>query len=77
MDWRPIETAPRDGTIVRVGAPDDEWFTMKWNPRGYNEIFQPEPTGIWETPDGSLTWTDADGAGPTHWAPRLPTHPSP
>jgi hypothetical protein len=71
IEWRGISSAPRDGTTVIVGAPDDEWFTMRWNPRGRNSIFQPEPVGIWEAPDGSFTWSEEGGFGPSHWRPAL------
>lgn len=66
-EWRDISSVPRDGTIVIVGTPDDEWFTMRWNAIGSNSIFQPEPVGIWEAPDGSFTWSEERGYGPTHW----------
>jgi len=68
-EWRSIDTAPRDGTIVEVGCPGEVCFPMRWNPTGSNAFFQPEPTGIWEVPDRSMTWTEHDGAGPTHWRP--------
>lgn len=68
IDWRSIDSAPRDGTIIRVMA-EEEWFEMRWNPQGSNEHFQPDPVGIWETPDASMTWSEDRGYGPTHWAP--------
>lgn len=66
--WRAMDTAPRDGTIIFVGA-DSEWFVMKWNPIGSNALFQPDPIGIWEAPDGSFTWSEDGGWGPTSWQP--------
>jgi len=30
-DWRTIETAPRDGTIIEVMDPDCGQFLMRWN----------------------------------------------
>lgn len=67
-DWRDIGTAPRDGTIIRVMA-DEQCFNMLWNPQGSNTFFQPDPVGIWEAPDGSMTWSEEKGFGPTHWKP--------
>jgi hypothetical protein len=73
--WQPIETAPRDGTLVRVGwkEPGDakmqEWFTMRWGHIQRNSIFSPDKVGMWVSPDGGLTWTETDDGGPTHWMP--------
>lgn len=69
--WNPIHTAPRDGTLVRLWAPDAPIVEMRWNPAGTNLIAQRGP-GIWEHPSGELTWSEAhpDGA-PTHWLPVL------
>lgn len=66
---QPIETVPRDGTLVIIGHEDVGWFHMQWNPTGSNAIFQLEPVGIWETPDGSMTWSEAGGYGPAWWQP--------
>lgn len=71
-DWQPISTAPRDGSIIEIGAEDAGRFPMRWNPHGRNEVFQPDAYGIWEAPDGSLTWSESLGAGPTHWRPLKP-----
>jgi hypothetical protein len=76
-DWQPIETAPRDGTLVCVGwkGPRDtemqEWFTMQWGHIQKNDLFAPGQIGMWVMPDGSLTWTESTGGGPTHWRPLL------
>ena len=77
-EWQPIESAPRDGTLIRVGwkFPNDqemqEWFTMRWGHIHRNGLF-PGQVGMWVAPDGSLTWNDTDnGGGPTHWLP-VPT----
>jgi hypothetical protein len=69
--WYDISTAPRDGTLVRVGWADDgvmrEWFVMKWNPFQLNGLF-PGDKGMWVAPDGSFTWNEVDPEGaPTHW----------
>jgi hypothetical protein len=69
MSWRPINTAPRDGTFVEVMADDEprSIYVMRWNPAGYNGLVQPEPTGIWESEGNNFTWSESRGFGPTHW----------
>lgn len=64
---QPIETAPRDGTIIWIHHDDVGSFVCRWNPVGSNAIFQPEPTGIWEAPLGQFTWSEDEGNGPSHW----------
>lgn len=72
-DWRPIETAPRDGSTIEVMDPDCGSFAMRWNPAGHNPIFQSEyGNGIWECPDNNFTWSEDDGAGPTWWRAYQP-----
>ena len=65
--WYDISTAPRDGTLIKIGA-DGEWFVMRWNPEAKNGIF-PGVKGFWQVPDGSMTWCEEGGFGPTHWLP--------
>ena len=67
--WSDIATVPRDGRTVWVAADEVGVFLMRWNPIGANEIFQPDPIGIWEAIDGSMTWSEIDGCGPTSWMP--------
>jgi hypothetical protein len=72
-DWRSIETAPRDGTIIEVMDPDCGRFAMRWNAAGHNEIFQKEyGNGIWECPGNNFTWSEDEGAGPRYWRPIDP-----
>lgn len=74
-DLRPIESAPRDGTLIWVCAPQDGYGApMRWNKNGSNAIFQPLPVGIWELDGGGATWSEEGGYGPTHWMP-LPSPP--
>jgi hypothetical protein len=63
--WQPIETAPKDGTVIFIGA--DEWVDIAcWD--GY-ETEQGE-TGYWCTLKGS-------DIPPTRWFPLLaPTAPA-
>lgn len=68
MDWKPIETAPRDGTRVLTWQP---------NPRGSAEVIQrwiqdvttEETLGAWADDEGSHCAWD-----PTFWMP-LPSAP--
>ena len=72
MEWKDIETAPKDGRLVRVGWKEagdtdmQEWFTMRWGHIQQNGLF-PGVVGMWVSPDGSFTWQEKDG-GPTHWS---------
>lgn len=67
-DFRPIDTAPRDGTLVEVYADGDGPFVMRWNASGTNWLVSKQP-GIWEAADAAFTWCEDDGMGPTHWRP--------
>lgn len=77
-EWQPIETAPRDGTLIRLtwmdgGEPQDQ-MTMRYSPIQRNGLF-PGVVGMWVAPDASMTWNEADPDGaPTHWRP-LPEPP--
>lgn len=75
IEWRPISTAPRDGTEVDLTWMEDgqpqEIFPMRW------QIFRNGGgKGIWAMQSkvsGALlcTWTEDDPSeGPTHWRPR-------
>jgi hypothetical protein len=65
---QPIATAPRDGRTVIVWAEDEPEIPMRWVADGTNPLVQ-SSLGIWETPGGSMTWSEASGYGPTHWRP--------
>lgn len=60
--WRPIETAPRDGTWVLL------WWPY-WSAR-------PTPGRFYCDEWVSLVALSKDGPGPTHWLP-LPPQPEP
>lgn len=68
-DWHPIASAPRDGRVIVITDLETFAGPMAWNRVGKNELFQPSDLGIWEAIDGSLTWSEVRGAGPTHWRP--------
>lgn len=68
-DYRPIETAPRDGTVIEVTCPGkDGPYRMRWNSNGFNPLVS-KKRGIWETERGDVTWCEDDGLGPTQWRP--------
>jgi hypothetical protein len=66
MDWRSIDTAPRDGTVVEVMADGFGPYEMMWNREGFNFLVSSE-FGIWEHTTGGFTWSEEYGGGPTHW----------
>jgi len=66
--WLPIGTAPRDARVIEVSDLDTAAAEMWWNATGTNPLVQ-EGAGIWEAVRGDFTWSEAAGAGPTHWRP--------
>jgi hypothetical protein len=63
---QPIDSAPKDGTVIYVGDPDVGEFPMQWGTIQRNGLF-PGVVGMWVMSDGSMTWNDADDCGPTTW----------
>lgn len=66
--WQPIDTAPRDGTIILVMDPDAGIFAMRYSPLARNPLFQ-RGRGLWCDPDNAFTWSEQDGFGPSKWMP--------
>lgn len=66
---RTMETAPKDGRIIVVGAPGAGEHLMAWNPATENPLWAPGVTGMWESADRSFTWADYEGGGPEYWRP--------
>lgn len=82
IDWQPIETAPKDGTMVLVYLDvagtsvvhlawynsAEEWARSGAKFDGWNTIEEWE--GWWSYTRGSVTQEKLDGwQTPTHWAP--------
>lgn len=73
-DYRPIETAPRDGTVIEVLADGDGPFRMKWDAAFTNPLVGAH-SGMWVHEKGAFTWDESRGHGPTHWREARPTQP--
>ena len=73
--WAPIESAPKDGTIVELvafheGIQMTAVWCMLWDANGANPLSL-EITGMWVSPDGEMKWTvEPTLYGPTHWRPH-------
>lgn len=76
-EWQPIDTAPKDGTLVRLCWMDDglanDQVIMQWGHIQQNALF-PGKVGMWVAKNGVMTWNDDGEGGPTHWMP-LPATP--
>jgi hypothetical protein len=65
MEWQPIETAPKDGTVVLLFVPGDDdcredcWITASWDGL---------MGGVWMDNARGEWW----GFGPSHWMPLPP-----
>jgi hypothetical protein len=73
-EWQPIDTAPKDGTVIELtwmdgGEPQEIW-PMQWSHTQRNGLF-PGIVGMWVSPDGSVTW-NSTRFGPTHWRKATP-----
>lgn len=72
-DYRPIDTAPRDGTLIEVMDPDCGSFPMRWERAGHNPLVS-TGLGIWMAEGGDFTWCEDHGCGPTWWRPMTESH---
>ena len=61
-DWRPIETAPKDGTVVlvRCGSRSDRYHLVTY------------VDGAWMERSGACILPEEGEGSPTHWSP-VPT----
>ncbi len=69
VSWRPIETAPRDGTVIMVEDISAGVFPMSWGHIQQNATFAPGVVGMWILEGGGMTWTEHGDDGPTVWMP--------
>lgn len=71
-DWKPIETAPKDGTYVLLGNEGGTWVGE------YAEVYQSgyRPANPWSPVMLNVRHMKGDSLVPTHWMP-LPSAPSP
>ena len=73
-DWRPITTAPKDGSKVLLYYPegeyDGQWNDFEGRSAPLMAVMSADKRGYWK---GYYSGTSPDGT-PTHWAP-LPTPP--
>lgn len=72
VGWRPIDTAPRDGTPILVARPtvflvEEGWHVVRWDEHPYCD------GNAWVCHDGKQD-TPLRGPDPTHWQP-LPSPP--
>ena len=65
-DWQPIETAPRDGTVI------DLWFAGEWN-RRMPDAYWSQHVRAWLPEGRGCSYLDSPII--THWRP-LPPPPS-
>ena len=87
-DWRPIETAPKDGTVIQVKIPGHgadnlvAWTeglldSQERDCGGWEWMGDNEPPGCWS--DGVCWEVNEDGkrsAHPTEWKPEPPSAPN-
>lgn len=67
--WRPLSSAPRDGTVVEVRAQDQPALLMRWDAALANPLVSTRK-GIWVSVGNTFTWCEDHGYGPEEWRPR-------
>jgi hypothetical protein len=75
MEWKTIETAPKDGTRILVYQ-DGEMEVADWYTHKYPATYTERPDGLYEKneTEGSSWWNANECQHPTHWMP-LPAPP--
>ena len=63
MSWQPIETAPKDGTVIDLWADGQRLPNCKWRYGGWSQEYAEHPSAHFDIYDE-----------PTHWMP-LPEPP--
>jgi hypothetical protein len=72
LDWKPIETAPKDGTKILVTPGDTQPITIGWYETGARWLsLEMESCSGWE---GGYSWCSNVEIEPKLWMPlpRLP-----
>lgn len=80
MQWRPIETAPKDGADILIGFDSASvWVVhVAWwrdsSDEGFSECgFDQSDVGWWSYVKGAVTQEQLNGyRTPTHWMPLPP-----
>lgn len=77
-EWRPIETAPKDGTPILVAGGEDD--NTKYADPDIRAFMRAPTRAMWDGDGWLITLAEAACVGverltPTHWMP-LPTPPS-
>lgn len=78
--WKPIATAPKDGTLILVNFKSKGVRAVSWDSPFHDEVT--EENGIWcvdddkHGPYGLRGYNDDGPTAPTHWMP-LPAPPLP
>jgi len=72
QQWRPIETAPKDGTEILLADDEGNQARMRWDAFMRNGLFG-DVKGFWTCPGRNFTWDHRGGYGPTKWMPLPPS----
>jgi hypothetical protein len=73
MDWQPIETAPKDGTVIDLwGYGWNGKYRRMANCRWYDELGDGEFTGWEQEYAESPSYRNLRGVTFTHWMPLPP-----
>jgi len=69
MEWQPIETAPRDGTVIDLWTRRGTFYQDRW--KRYADMWFAKGLGQWRNGRGDVFINEGI---PTHWMP-LPNPP--
>ncbi len=69
QEWQPIETAPKDGTLIEIREKSGRVQIAQWGEPGYNE-----PNWWVQLTQGGFSMNEYPTTNVTHWRP-LPAPP--
>ncbi len=69
QEWQPIETAPKDGTLIEIREKSGRVQIAQWGEPGYNE-----PNWWVQLTQGGFSMNEYPTINVTHWRP-LPAPP--